>query len=279
MGLAISFRNLPDVRTLKTYVPSQTSYIYDIKGVLLTTFHGEEHRTAVPLEAISPHLKLAVIAIEDSNFYHHKGVNPSSIVRAMIVNFQSGKVVEGASTLTMQLVKNVFLSHKRAFSRKLAEAVLAIRVEQVFTKDEILEMYLNNIYWGHNNYGAETAAQSYFNKPASQLNLAEAAMMAGIIQAPEIYSPFVNYRLAKERQALVLNRMVELGWITKEEAEKAKKTPLLLGKPKAWQTSKLPYVTDAVKQELIERFGQDVLIKGGYMSKPPSTITFRKRRN
>lgn len=263
VGLAISFRNLPDVRTLKTYVPSQTSYIYDIKGVLLTTFHGEEHRTAVPLEAISPHLKLAVIAIEDSNFYHHKGVNPSSIVRAMIVNFQSGKVVEGASTLTMQLVKNVFLSHKRAFSRKLAEAVLAIRVEQVFTKDEILEMYLNNIYWGHNNYGAETAAQSYFNKPASQLNLAEAAMMAGIIQAPEIYSPFVNYRLAKERQALVLNRMVELGWITKEEAEKAKKTPLLLGKPKAWQTSKLPYVTDAVKQELIERFGQDVLIKGG----------------
>lgn len=263
VGLAISFRNLPDVRVLNNYVPSQTSYIYDVKGVLLTTFHGEEHRTTVPLEEISPQLKRAVMAIEDSNFYKHNGISPNGIARAVVVNFQSGSVVEGASTLTMQLVKNVFLSHQRTFSRKLAEAVLALRVEQVFGKDAILEMYLNNIYWGHNNYGAETAAQSYFNKSSKDLTLAEGAMMAGIIQAPEVYSPFANYPLAKERQALVLNRMVDIGWISKEEGEKAKKVPLFIGKKRAWQSSKLPYVTDAVKQELIERFGMETVTKGG----------------
>lgn len=263
VGLAISFRNLPDVRVLNNYVPSQTSYIYDVKGVLLTTFHGEEHRTNVPLDEISPQLKRAVMAIEDSNFYNHKGISPNGIARAVVVNFQSGSVVEGASTLTMQLVKNVFLSHQRTFSRKLAEAVLALRVEQVFDKDEILEMYLNNIYWGHNNYGAETAAQSYFNKSAKDLTLAEGAMMAGIIQAPEVYSPFADYPLAKQRQALVLNRMVDIGWISEEEAEKAKNAPVLIGKRRAWQSSKLPYVTDAVKQELIERFGMDTVTKGG----------------
>lgn len=263
VGLAISFRNLPDVRVLNNYVPSQTSYVYDIKGLLLSTFHGEENRTTVPLNKISPQLKRAVMAIEDSNFYDHQGVNPNSVARAVVVNVQSGGVVEGASTLTMQLVKNVFLSHQRKFSRKLAEAVLALRVEQVFEKDEILEMYLNNIYWGHNNYGVETAAKSYFNKSAKDLTLAEGAMMAGIIQAPEVYSPFANYDITKQRQALVLNRMADLGWITPAEADKAKKAPLLIGKPRAWQTSKLPYVTDAVKQEIIEKFGQDTITKGG----------------
>ncbi len=263
VGLAVSFRNLPDVRILKNYVPSQTSYIYDVKGRLLTTYHGEEHRTAIDFNDISPNLKMAVLAIEDSNFYDHKGINPTSIARAVVVNVQSRGVVEGASTLTMQLVKNVFLSHKRAFSRKLAEAVLAIRVEQVFEKNEILEMYLNNIYWGHNNYGAETAAKSYFNKSASELSLAEAAMMAGIIQAPEVFSPFANYDIAKQRQALVLGRMEDLGWITPEEAESAKKTPLYVGKPQAWKQSKLPYVTDSVRKELTERFGQEMITQGG----------------
>lgn len=263
VGLAISFRNLPDVRILKNYVPSQTSYIYDVKGRLLTTYHGEEHRTTVNLNEISPNLKMAVLAIEDSNFYHHNGINPTSIGRAVVVNLQSGGVVEGASTLTMQLAKNVFLSHKRAFSRKLAEAVLAVRIEQVFEKDEILEMYLNNIYWGHNNYGAETAAKSYFNKSASELSLPEAAMMAGIIQAPEIFSPFADYSLAKQRQALVLGRMEDLGWITTEEAEEAKKAPLYVGKPQAWRQSKLPYVTDSVRKELMQRFGSEMITQGG----------------
>ncbi|MFM8307859.1 MAG: transglycosylase domain-containing protein [Microcystis aeruginosa] len=263
VGLAISYRNLPDVRILRGYVPTETSYIYDVKGRPLTSLHGEAHREVVELDQISPNLKRAVMAIEDSHFYHHRGINPNSIGRAVVANWKSGGVVEGASTITMQLVKNIFLSHARTVSRKLAEAVLAIRVEQVFSKNDILEMYLNNIYWGHNNYGVQTAAKSYFNKPAAQLNLAESAMMAGLIQAPEVYSPFNSYKTAKERQALVLSRMRSLGWITPAQEEAAFKEPLKLGKPTAWQESKLPYVTDAVVAELRQKFGKETLTKGG----------------
>jgi 1A family penicillin-binding protein len=263
VGLAISFRNLPDVRVLRNYAPTETSYIYDVKGRVLSSLHGEANRKVVDLEQVSPNLKRAVLAIEDSNFYYHQGINPNSIGRAIKANIQSGGVVEGASTLTMQLVKNIFLSHERTFSRKLAEMVLAIRVEQIFAKDEILAMYLNNIYWGHNNYGVQTAAESYFNKPASKLTLAESALMAGLIQAPEAYSPFINYQQAKKRQAVVLARMRELGWITEKEAQEAVKEPLLIGKPTAWRGSKLPYVTDAVIQELNDRFGKDIVTKGG----------------
>lgn len=262
-GLAISFRNLPDVRSLRNYVPSETSYIYDIKGRLLTSLHGEENREIVQLDGISPELKRAVIAIEDSNFYQHPGINLYSIGRALMVNLEEGGVREGASTLTMQLVKNLFLSRERTFDRKLAEVVLAIRIEQVFSKEEILDMYLNNIYWGHNNYGVETAAQSYFNKSASELNLAEASVMAGLIQAPEQYSPFNNYQETKRRQKLVLNRMRELGWITAAEADAALQQPLLIGKPTAWQTSKLPFVTEAVVSELNQRFGRETVTQGG----------------
>jgi penicillin-binding protein 1A len=263
VGLAISFRNLPDVRVLRSYVPSETSFIYDINGRLLASLHGEENRKNVTLDQISPELKLAVLAIEDSHFYYHQGINPYSIGRAIVVNYQSGGVVEGASTLTMQLVKNLFLSRERSYNRKLAEAVLSIRVEQIFSKDEILEMYLNNIYWGHNNYGVQTAAETYFNKDASKLNLAESAVMAGLIQAPEEYSPFINYETTKKRQKIVLDRMVALGWITVQEGEKAYKEPLLVAKPTAWQSSALPVVTEAVVAELKERFGEETVLKGG----------------
>ncbi len=200
VGLALSFRNLPDVRVLQNYIPSETSYIYDVKGRLLSSLHGEANREIVTLDQIAPELKLAVIAIEDSNFYRHNGINPYSMARAALVNYQKRGVSEGASTLTMQLVKNLFLTRERTFSRKLAEVILSIRVEQVFSKDEILEMYLNNIYWGHNNYGIQTAAETYFNKSASELNLAESAMLAGLIQAPEQYSPFLDYTETKENK-------------------------------------------------------------------------------
>lgn len=263
VGLALSFRNLPDVRVLENYSPTETSYIYDVKGRLLTRLHGEANRDVVKLEEIAPELKQAVLAIEDSHFYQHQGINPTSIARALLVNWRSGEIEEGASTITMQLVKNVFLSPERTFSRKLAEAVLALRVEQVFTKDEILEMYLNTIYWGHNNYGVETAAESYFQKSADELNLAEATMMAGLIQAPEQYSPFIDYAATKQRQATVLYRMEEIGWITAQTADRAIDEPLLVGKPTAWQESKLPAVTQAVKAELNERFGKDVVTEGG----------------
>ena len=263
VGLAISFRNLPDVRVLRSYAPTETTYIYDVKGVELASLHDEANREVVPLNRISPYLKRSLLAIEDSHFYYHQGVNLTGVGRAITANFKKGGVKEGGSTITMQLIKNLFLSQKRQFSRKLAEAVLSIRLEQIFRKDEILEMYLNQVYWGHNNYGVETASQSYFGKHASELNLAEGAMMAGAIAAPEKYSPFVNMKAAKKRQGEVLTRLRDLGWITPAEDKKARDYKIKLGKIKTWQTSKLPFVTDAAIEELNQRFGRETVRKGG----------------
>ncbi len=263
VGLAISFRNLPDVRQLRNFVPSETTYIYDINGKLLTSLHGEANREVMPLDRISPNLKRAVLASEDSHFYDHHGINPSGVGRALIVNLAAGRVREGGSTITMQLVKNLFLSQKRAFTRKLAEGVLAIRLEQILSKDQILELYLNQVYWGHNNYGVQTAARSYFDKSAEILTLAESAMMAGLIQAPEEFSPFANIELARRKQREVLGRMLELEWITQEEHNDALKQELKFGRIRSFQGSALPYVTNTVSQELVQKFGREALIKGG----------------
>ncbi len=275
-GLAYSFRNLPDVRALKTYVPPQTTYIYDIKGKELAAIHGEANREVVPLDQIAHPLKLAVLGIEDSHFYTHPGINVSSILRALIANWRSGGVVEGGSTLTMQLVKNLLLSPEQVFSRKVAEAVLAMRLEQVFSKDELLELYLNQVYWGHNNYGVETAAQSYFGKSARELTLAEGALMAGLIQAPEFYSPFApanqplcqdrplaNSCPAKQRQLVVLERLEQLEWITPEQAKSARLEPIYLNQITSFKPSTLPYVTDLALQNLYDKFGQDLVQRGG----------------
>ncbi len=263
VGLAISFRDLPDVRQLRNFFPSETTYIYDIKGKLLARIHGEANRQVVALDAISPNLKRAVLASEDSSFFEHHGINPVGIGRAAIANYVAGGVREGGSTITMQLVKNLFLSQKRAVTRKIAEAVLAIRLEQVITKDQILEMYLNQVYWGHNNYGVQTAARTYFNKSAANLTLAESAMMAGLIPAPEEYSPFVNMKLVQQKQKEVLGRMLELNWISQQEYNDALKQKIKLGKIKSFQGSALPYVTNNVSQELIKKFGREALLKAG----------------
>jgi penicillin-binding protein 1A len=263
VGLAISFRNLPDVRVLRSYAPTETTYIYDVKGLQLASLHDEANREVVPLNRISPNLKRSLLAIEDSHFYYHQGVNLSGVGRALAANLKRGGVKEGGSTVTMQLIKNLFLSQKRDFYRKLAESVLSIRLEQIFRKDQILEMYLNQVYWGHNNYGAETAAQSYFGKHAADLNLAEGSMMAGLIAAPESYSPFIKMKAAKKRQGEVLGRLLDLGWITPDEKAKAEAYEIKLGKIKTWQSSKLPYVTDAAIEELNQRFGRETVRKGG----------------
>ncbi|MBD2356790.1 penicillin-binding protein [Tolypothrix sp. FACHB-123] len=276
VGLAISFRNLPDVRQLRNFFPSETTYIYDLKGKLLTSVHGEANREVVPLDKISPHLKRAVLASEDGHFYNHHGINPTGVGRAIIVNSIAGGVKEGGSTITMQLVKNLFLSHKRAFTRKLAEAVLAIRLEQILTKDQILEMYLNQVYWGHNNYGVQTAARSYFNKSSEYLNLGESAMMAGLIQAPEEFSPFVSMKLAKQKQKEVLGRMLDLNWITQKEYDDALKQEIKLGKIRSFQGSALPYVTNTVAQELAKKFGRDALLKGGMRVQTTVDAEFQK---
>jgi penicillin-binding protein 1A len=276
IGLAISFRNLPDVRVLQNYAPSETTHIYDINGRPLASLHDEANREVMPLDQISPHLKRAVVASEDSNFYTHKGIYPVGVLRALVANLENKSTVEGGSTITMQLVKNLFLSPERKFSRKLAEAVLAIRLEQILTKNQILELYLNQIYWGHNLYGVETAAKSYFNKSAANLTLAEAAMMAGMIPAPENYSPFINYENSKKRQLTVLARMREIGWITPEEEQEARQQKLLVGKITSFSQSRLPYITEAVVQELTERFGRDAVVKGGMRIQTTIDMNFQK---
>jgi penicillin-binding protein 1A len=263
VGLALSFRDLPDVRVLKGYVPAETTYIYDINGELIARLHGDVNREVVPLDRISPHLKRAVLAMEDAYFYTHKGVDPSGVARAIIVNFNAGSTLEGGSTLTQQLVKNLFLGSEKSINRKVAEAVLAMRVEQAFTKDQILEMYLNQVFWGQNTNGAETAAQNYFGKSAADLTLAEAAMMAGVIPAPSAYNPVDNYKTAKHRQALVLDRMQEIGWATPAEVKAAKAQPIKIGRGISYEASRVPYVTQAVTVELEEKFGKDVVLKGG----------------
>ncbi|PLS69653.1 MAG: penicillin-binding protein [Cyanobacteria bacterium M5B4] len=276
VGLALSFRDLPDVRVLKVYAPSETSYIYDINGELIARLHGDVNREVVPLERISPNLKRAVLAIEDSYFLQHNGIDPVGIARALVVNFQSKSTREGGSTLTQQLVKNLFLTNELSISRKAAEAFLSLRVEQVFDKNQILEMYLNQVYWGENTNGAETAAQNYFNKSAAELTLAESAMLAGIIQAPSVYNPFVDFKVAKQRQAVVLKRMLDIGWITEKEYKDAKNEPIKLGKGISFETSRVPYVSQAVAAELEERFGLDTVLKGGLRVK--TTIDLKLQR-
>ncbi|MEM1393933.1 MAG: transglycosylase domain-containing protein [Cyanobacteria bacterium P01_D01_bin.116] len=276
VGLAISFRNLPDVRQLRNFFPSETTYIYDMNGKLLRSLHGEANREVVVKEKISPDLIRAVLASEDSDFYTHHGINPKGVGRAIVTNYTSGGVSQGASTITMQLVKNLFLNHRREYTRKLAEAVLAIRLEQILEKDDILEMYLNQVYWGHNNYGVQTAARSYFNKSASKLTLAESAMMAGLIQAPEQYSPFINKEKAEFQQKMVLGRMLTLGWITQKEHDDAIKEEIKLGSIRSFQGSALPYITNEVSRELGKKFGRDALIKGGMRVQTTVDVNFQK---
>ncbi len=263
VGLAISLSDLPSVRKIQNFVPAQTTYIYDIKGRLLAGIHGEANREVVPLNNISPHLKRAVLATEDSSFYNHRGIDPVGVARALSVNLEAGEVQEGGSTITMQLVKNLFLSPERTFTRKIAEAVLAVRLEQVFGKDEILNKYLNQVYWGDNNYGVQMAARYYFNKSAANLNLAESAMLAGLLPAPESFSPFINLELAKQKQKEVLFRMQELNWINQQDYNQALKQKIKLNKKRSLDGSAAPYITNAVAQELAKKFGRDALLEGG----------------
>ena len=276
VGLAVSFRNLPEVESLRNYVPNETTTIVDANGTLIASLHGEANRQVVPLDAISVEMKLALLAIEDSHFYIHSGINPVRIGRAALGSVRGGfGSAGGGSTLTMQLVKNLFLTPERTLSRKAAEAVLAVRVEQVFDKDDILEMYLNQVYWGHNLYGVETAAESYFDKSAAELNLAEAAMLAGLLQAPEQLSPFRNFEAAKQRQSVVLQRMAELNWIDADTALAASQQDLTLGRITSFRTN-APAIADAIEAELIDRFGRDALLRGGL--RVQSTIDLNLQR-
>jgi len=255
-------RNLPDVNSISTYIPAERTTIFSEDEIVLAELHQEENRVVIPLEKISPILKKAVIALEDTAFYEHNGINPKAILRALVKDIIAGSFVEGGSTLTQQLAKNLFLTKKKHLSRKLSEAILALRIEKKYSKDEILEMYLNQVYWGHNAYGIESASQQYFGKHASELSLAESALMVGMLQGPELYSPFRNFAGAKGRQKVVLERMQKIRLITPEMARDAYAEPILMA-PKKIFRYKAPYFTSYVVAQLISMYGEDATFTSG----------------
>lgn len=189
-----------------------------------------QHGTYAPLDEIPLALQQAFIATEDARFYRHPGVDLEGIARALFTNMQDRQFTEGGSTITQQLVKNLFLSQEKTVSRKIEEIALAVGVEMRFSKDDILEMYVNQIYYGSGAYGIAAAAEIYFDKHVKDLTLAESAMLAGLPQAPSVYSPYVNFHAAKQRQALVLDLMSKHAFISPSMAEKAKKEPIYLAK-------------------------------------------------
>lgn len=261
-GLYSSLSRLPDVSVLQYYAPVETTEIYDDKGQLLMKLHDEENRKLIKLAQVPPHVQKAVLAAEDSRFYEHKGVDFIGLGRAVAANLERKALVQGGSTITQQVTKNMFLTPERTPQRKLAEAWLSMKIEERFSKSQILELYLNQVYWGHNAYGIEAASLTYFGKSASQLNLAEGALIAGLLTGPELYSPHRNPEGAKIRQQLTLKRMADNGFITAEEAEQAGKTKLKYASLKAGQM-KYPYFTSYVLAKLNENYGTSEVMKGG----------------
>src|SRR5690606_24707381 len=187
-----------------------------------------ENRVPIRIDQIPDTLKQAVIAVEDHRFYEHRGLDFIGIARALWVDLREGGRVQGASTITQQLARNAFLTLERTWARKLQEILWAIQIERKYTKDEILETYLNEIYFGHGAYGVETASQIYFGKSVSELDLAESALLAGVIRGPGYYSPLIDMEAARRRRAVVLQRMVEVGYITLEEARRANEQDIVV---------------------------------------------------
>jgi penicillin-binding protein 1A len=253
--------DLPEVQTLEEYKPSITSRVYSDNNKLLAEFFLE-NRTPVVLESVPEMLIKALIATEDVRFYSHYGLDFRGIARALYRNIRAGKVLEGGSTLTQQLAKILFLTPERSYTRKLKEMILALRIEQRYTKREILSLYLNQIYFGNGAYGIEAAAQIYFGKSAKDLNVEECALLAGLPRSPKYYSPFKSPASALGRRAYVLNRMVAAGIITRSQAEDAKRTPFPVQTPIKLGGS-APYFVEYVRQKVEERFGSSILYSGG----------------
>ena len=218
----------------------------------------------VPLKQMSPWLPKAQVAVEDKRFYSHHGVDPDGIIRATLVNIQNDEVVEGASTITQQLVKNLLLTSDQSVKRKAAEAALALLVEARCSKDEILEMYLNQIYFGQGAYGIQTAAKTYFNKDVNELTLTQCAMLAGLPKSPNYYSPFNNLNEAKKRKNVVLDQMVKYGYVSAAEAEDAKNQDLGLSKShQSKEADEYASFIDYVSQQVAKKYGDDALYKEG----------------
>src|SRR5262245_52282958 len=226
-AMVVAYPKLPSLEALTSYQPKIPLQIFSMEGDLIGEF-GEEKRAFVKIEQTPEVLRKAIIAAEDERFYEHGGVDYIGVVRAALSNFAAASARQGASTITMQVARNFFLSAEKTFNRKFNEALLAFKIEHSLTKDEILQLYINQIYLGQRAYGFGAASQVYFGKTLEQLNLAEIAMLAGLPKAPSRYNPVVNMGRAKQRQKYVLRRMHELAYIDDEQLQKAEAQPIIL---------------------------------------------------
>jgi penicillin-binding protein 1A len=263
MGLYLHYaRSLPRIIQITDYNPKVVTEVLDKNGVKVGEFYREK-REITPYNKIPVMVVQAFISSEDSRFFEHKGLDFTGILRAMIVNFKSGHFSQGGSTITQQVARSLLLTSEKKISRKVKEAILASKIESHLSKQDILFLYLNQIYLGHNAYGVQSAARLYFNKEVNQITLAEAALLAGLPQAPSKWSPFTNPDKAKERQMYVLGRMVEDGYITKDAAEKAANERLKLYKNVDMNIENAPYFTEFVRRYLFARYGADRVLDEG----------------
>jgi len=254
-------KDTPDISSYKG--SSEATIIYSSNGAQLTKLY-KENRIYVPLDEIPAHLKEAIVAVEDKNFYVHHGIDFFGILRAVVANFRAGYRSQGASTITQQLARNALLHQEKTYYRKIQEAYLALQFERTYTKPEILEMYLNEIFMGHSAYGVQAAAIQYFNKDVSELNINESALIAGLPRAPNYYSPYNNMEAATNRRNFVLNKMVEMGYLNEQKANQIKETEINLRAPENnKEQNYAPYFVRYVRDKLLDMYGANMVYSSG----------------
>ncbi len=260
VALAVAYPNLPDISDLADYRPKLPMRVYSAEGLLMGEF-GEERRNLTPIAQIPKVMKDAVLAIEDARFYSHGGVDYRGMLRAALANLGRIKS-QGASTITMQVARNVYLSSEKTLTRKLYEVLLTFKLEHLLTKDQILEIYMNQIFLGNRAYGFAAASDAYFGKPMKDLTIAEAAMLAGLPKAPSSFNPIVNPARARSRQLYIIERMQENGFITADQAEGAKKQELKIRSGSDNARVHAEYVAETVRQLMYAQYGEDAYIRG-----------------
>lgn len=257
--LYLIFTDLPDISSLKSYKPFESSIVISADGKVLAEFYVER-RTFLPEYKLTPTIKHAFIAIEDQRFYSHPGIDIIGIFRALYKDIKAGAIVEGGSTITQQLVKMLFLTPEKSLTRKIKEAILAAQIEKKYTKDEILGIYINQVYFGARAYGVEAAAQAYFGKSALEMTIGETALIAGLPKAPSAFSPFKNPEKAKIRRQVVLKKMLENGYITEEQFNSANSEPL--PQKMNYRRYEAPYFVEHLRQQLEVKFNDKLYTSG-----------------
>lgn len=257
-----AYQSLPAVSN--NMRPAVSSQVFDAHGRLITTLHSDQNRLPIDINKVPQNLQNAFIAAEDNRFYEHIGIDPIGIFRAVFANLTNHGIAQGGSTITQQLAKNAFLSQEQTLKRKIQEAMLALEIEHKYSKKEILEMYMNQIYFGQGAYGIQTAAKTYFNKDVNELTLTQCAMLAGLSKSPNYYSPFNNLNEAKKRKNVVLDQMVKYGYVSAAEAEDAKNQDLGLSKShQSKESDEYASFIDYVSQQVAKKYGDDALYKEG----------------